>query len=114
MISNDLKAAERRLDIVLYLSQTREVHYNELIKRYNVSAPVIRRDLNYIEDVLRVPIVRKRGRAGSIKIANSKWNIYQKHLSRKQEDIIKKAISLLDVSEQNIMQSVLNDFAPRE
>ena len=113
MISNDLTATERRLDIVLYLSQMREVHYNELIARYNVSAPVIRRDLNYIEDILRVPITRKRGRAGSVMISNSEWSIYQKHLNRNQEELIKKIILTLNGSERSIMQSVLNDFALR-
>ena len=81
--------------------------------KYNVSAPVIRNDLNYIEDILRIPIIRKKGRAGSVRIANPHWNMYQKHLSITQEAVIKKAITLLSSTDRNIMQSVLDDFAPQ-
>ena len=111
--NKEINAAERRLDIVLYLSQKREVHYRELMNKYNVSAPVIRKDLNYIEEILRIPIITKKGRTGSVRIANSRWNMYQKHLNINQETVIKKAIALLSSTDRNIMQSVLDDFAPQ-
>ena len=113
MSNKEINAAERRLDIVLYLSQKREVHYRELMNKYNVSAPVIRKDLNYIEEILRIPIITKKGRTGSVRIANSRWNMYQKHLNINQETVIKKAIALLSSTDRNIMQSVLDDFAPQ-
>ena len=75
-----------------------------------MSAPVVRNDLQYIEDVFRVPLIRRRGRAGSIFVSNPTWNIHQRYLNKNQEVVIKKILQNLSQEEREVLQSVLDDF----
>ena len=112
MTTHDLKCAERRSDMVLYLSRIRETHYRDLMDRYKISAPTLNKDLLYLESVYKVPITRTRGAYGSIKVMEG-WKANQNYLNEEQIKVIEKAMTVLSDDEGKVLQTILNDFAPK-
>lgn len=104
-----LNPFERRMDIMYFLSDVRETHYSELTKRYGVTAPVIKKDLDYLESVCHVPIDRIRGNNGGVRIFGD-WKAYQKHLTVEQDTALKYAIESVPDTYKSALKSILSDF----
>ncbi|MGN0482317.1 MAG: ArsR family transcriptional regulator [Lachnospiraceae bacterium] len=100
---------ERRIDMMYYLSKVRETHYSDLCERYGISRPTVKRDLDFLYDELAVPLERKRGNDGFVRIYGT-WRASQQYLSRKQEEILKEVLYLVPQKYREVLHSIIEEF----
>ena len=113
MNKKGLTSFERRMDIMFYLSEERETHYFDLRQRYNVSNPVLKKDLDILETIFGVPLYRVRGRNGYIKIFGN-WVARYRHLNSIQEKALIEILKLIPEQYREIINSILVDFGTKK
>jgi hypothetical protein len=104
MYFDSTKTLFRRFGIVKYLDEHKMVHYVELQYEFEVGATVIADDLEFIENVLDVPLERFRGRYGGVSIMEG-WKSGK--LLRKEVKLLLKLYPKLDTSEDEITMKAL-------
>ena len=97
------------MSIMYYLSAVRETHYVDLIQKYGVTAPVIKKDLDYLESICHVPIDRIRGNNGRVRIFGN-WTARHRHLTAEQENALNEIIKFIPDTYVPMLKSILRDF----
>ena len=98
---------ERRLAIRNYLSQARSTTIEYLMSEFGASKSTIRRDLDYLETELSVPIERIPGNRGGIRVFE-RWYAGMTYLSDKQEDFLRSLMPSLSGEQKAMMEDMQN------
>lgn len=79
-----------------------------LAQEFGVSRGTICRDILILQS--EYPIISETGRRGGISLPDG-YYLFEKHLSPKQADAIRKCLLTADSDLQPVLTSILNDFA---
>ena len=110
-MKKDLSSSERRTDMLIFMNEVRETHYRDLSKIYGVSAPTIKKDLDYLESVFSVPLIRIGGNGGSVKVMDD-WHFHFKVLTVEQVKTLIEVIAQTDdENTKKILLSIIRDFS---
>lgn len=101
---------ERRLAIRNYLSQARYTTIEYLMSEFGASKSTIRRDLDYLETELSVPIERVPGNQGGIRVFED-WYASMNYLSDAQEQFLQSLLPNLTEEQQEQMKDILFCFS---
>lgn len=99
---------ERRKRILELLSFRRHDTMGSLAQEFGVSRGTICRDILILQS--EYPIISETGRRGGISLPDG-YYLFEKHLSPKQADAIRKCLLTADSDLQPVLTSILNDFA---
>lgn len=100
---------ERRIAIRNFLSAQRHTTIEYLMSEFGVSKSTIRRDLEYLETELYVPIIRQSGNCGGIRVIDG-WFASQNYLNAEQEHFLRSLIPGLQPEERAKMEDILASF----
>lgn len=105
-----MNAMERRCQIVEILCDTKmRVKMRDLASRFNVSVRTIRTDVDFLS--ITYPIETTRGRYnGGISFIEG-YSPKRPRLTLVQRDFLYRVMKLVSKSDQEIVQSILRDFA---
>ncbi|MGN8738926.1 DeoR family transcriptional regulator [Bilifractor sp. HCP3S3_D3] len=101
--------AERKLAMRDYLSQVRHTTLAELMDEFHVSKSTVRRDLDYLETELNVPLLRNQGNNGGISVMDG-WSAQRIYLSPAQEQLLQKLLPTLADDDKATMETILQKF----
>ncbi len=96
----------RRNLIYTYILRNGCVSLNDLQRLTGASRPTLVGDLDYIDSVMGVPLVRTPGNGGGIKIAET-WSRVIVHFNQWEEDVIKKCCNELRGENQKDLLNIL-------
>ncbi len=99
-----ITAEERRQQILITLSNYREVRMSVLMREFGVSRNTIRRDIEVIS--CSAPIFTVQGNGGGIHVADG-WYLSRQYLTEKQEALLHKLCDNLIDDDFDVMQSIL-------
>ena len=99
---------ERRKRILELLSFRRHDTMGSLAQEFGVSRGTICRDILILQS--EYPIISETGRRGGISLPDG-YYLFEKHLSPKQADAIRKCLLTADSDLQPVLTSILDDFA---
>lgn len=100
---------ERRLAELFFISAKREFNYIDLMEEFNVSHATVGRDIEYLRDVLGVPIKSSDGRYGGLMIYGT-WSAWSKKMVKEQRDTILYLVSIHDGKTREVLISIMKDF----
>lgn len=104
-----LSMFERRMEILYILMNRRLISCVELARRFNVCKDTIRRDISELSRV--APIASKIGRHGGVYIIDESKR-EKVYLTREEEHVIEKLMSVVEGKDKELLQIVLYKFAP--
>lgn len=86
---------ERRYKMCTYIKIARITHYKELSRIFGICQKTIKKDLDFIEECLGLPLERKSGNAGYIKISD-KYKRGMIVFNKEETDIMVRASKELE------------------
>lgn len=104
-----MTAIERREAILDALCVRRQEQVSNLAEEFGVNERTIRRDL--LELGCSYPIETTRGNGGGVKIADW-YHCDRRYLSPEQADVLKRLTSLAEGHDLDVLNGILNQFAP--
>ena len=102
-----MAALDRRLAMKDLLSQKRETTIEYLMSRFNASKSTVRRDLDYLETEMGVPLLRQSGNGGGIRVLDG-WYATRHCLSPAQEAFLRGLLPRLDKEDRVGMEEILS------
>ena len=100
---------ERRLEMREILSHERFTTIPYFMSYFGVSERTILRDLDYLETVLLVPLERKRGNGGGIRVIDG-WTANQRYLTPKETELLKELLPGLQPDKQETIKGLLRSL----
>lgn len=108
-MAKNMTPSERREAILNVLCKRRQDTIENLANEFGVSVRTIKYDIE--ELTLAHPIETVRGRyGGGVKVADG-YYIGRKYLKPNQQELLKKLSAQLSGNDQEVMNSILRDFA---
>ena len=101
-----LGTIDRRYEIYAYIKVAKTTSYAELMRMFNISRTTVRRDLDFVEKHLLLPIIRTPGNGGGISLDVTK-KIEPTYFTLEEVLIIMTVISSLDGERRSQMESIL-------
>lgn len=101
-------ATERRLEILEYVSDKRQLTYQEIADEFTISYRTVRRDVEILS--CSYPIETVQGNGGGIRVADG-WYIGRRYLHSDQEALLRELLPGLQPEDQKTMQRILDAFA---
>lgn|GEM_PF-4735493 len=99
--------AERRIELINYISDVRITTLIHLAERFEVSTKTIRRDLDAMAAVSDIEI--SQGHDGGVKAAPGWYSSYR-YLTEKQAELLHRILLSLSDEDQDTMSSILRSF----
>lgn len=99
---------ERRRKIIERLSFRRHDTMKNLANEFGVSWDTIHRDILCLEE--EYCLIVTRGHSGGVALPDG-YYISQRHLTPKQAETIRRNLSAMSENDQEILESILDDFA---
>ena len=88
---DSLTLFDRRMDMMIYLSEVRVSCYQQLVERYGIGKTTISRDIQFLIYQLDVPIETKPGRNGYVMIRGD-WSVFNRRLNASELKLILEVI----------------------
>ena len=105
--------AERRLEMLKYISGKRYTTLGELAEYFNVSVRTVQRDIYEIEIIFRVPLEVKRGRHGGITVLGD-YTPARVYMQKEESELLEKLASLakdiLSPSENTMLKGIIQKY----
>ena len=101
-------ATERRLEILEYVSDKRQLTYQEIADEFKISYRTVRRDVEILS--CSYPIETVQGNGGGIRVADG-WYLSKTYLCDEDEEMLRRLLPGLQPEDQKTMQSILDAFA---
>lgn len=107
-VETRMQPNERRKKIIELLSFRRHDTMGNLAYEFGVSRDTIKRDIITLQE--EYPIISERGYEGGISLPDG-YYVYEKHLSPKQAEALRKCLMIADPELCAILKTILDDFA---
>lgn len=105
--NRDESLFERRLRMMGYLSEVREVHYATLMEEFKIPSSSVVTDLNSLERDFGVPLVRKRGK--SVKVEEG-WYASRPHFKTFENLILLEIWKLVPEKYQIEIEKLIRSY----
>ena len=105
------KCMERRYSIVAYIKAHNFAHYTELADVFEISEMTLMKDLNFLRDIMKVPIKAKHGCDGFIYIEGG-WNVLIRYLDEDEQYTLVETFKseFLTLQQRMILIEILKKF----
>ena len=106
------KSLQRQFEMIRFIAEHKDgVHCEDLIKEYSVSKATIINDLDFIETIIGIRMIRERGRYGKIFVYKD-WKYRIKLLNERQQNGCVEILRDYDLAENHheVILSILMDF----
>ena len=104
-----LTTPERRLALRDYLSECRQTTIEYIASRFGVCRRTVFSDLDYLETELSVPLIRKSGKGGYIRVIDG-WYASRNYFSPQEESFLKSLMPGLQPEQKAQMEELLSRF----
>ena len=101
-------ATERRLEILEYVSDKRQLTYQEIADEFRISYRTVRRDVEILS--CSYPIETVQGNGGGIRVADG-WYLSRRYLHDDQEALLRELLPGLQPEQRETMERILTAFA---
>ena len=93
-----------------HLSNVRQTTIQDLCRRYSVCKNTVRTDLDHLETEMDVPLERKSGNGGYIRVIDG-WYASRNYLYAEEEQTLRDILPGLQPEQQIQVLSILKRFA---
>lgn len=100
--------AERRQQIIEYLSECRRATVSEVACKFNICEKTVKNDIEVLS--CSYPIYTVQGNGGGIRVADG-WYLSRSYLSEQQEALLRDLMSGLQAQDRETMNAILAKFA---